>query len=271
MADAKTDEAKWAALAAPFKDDEIELLPKYTGKKGPDGKPPKDSYQKCAECGGYHPFPCVHLSYVGHAGITMRLNEVVGPDGWDLRPLALTEQGTPRMSDGGMWAELTILGVTKLGFGDSQGKTGPNATKELIGDALRNVSMRFGIGTYLWSKSDKAKAELQRQGVDDDEPAAKPAAQEAAIGSDAKIIKAIHGKKNALGMSDDTLHAAMKRDYGKEHAGDLTMPEAKELCDKMQAAIEKKEAAEKAEITAQELLQAQSEEPMDLSGDSIPF
>ena len=29
--------------------------------------------------------------------------------------------------------------------------------KETIGDAIRNAAMRFGVGTYLWSKSDKDK------------------------------------------------------------------------------------------------------------------
>lgn len=169
-------ETKWSKLRAQFKLDEIELLPKFTGKKveiGGKWVPPKDSYKTCPECGGYHPFPCIHLSYVGHAGITNRLLDV-DPE-WNWEPLSLTPTGTPLMSDGGMWIRLTVLGVTRLGFGDAQGKTGPNATKEIIGDALRNAAMRFGVGTYLWSKSDAAKAELTRQGVDD-EPAATPAA-----------------------------------------------------------------------------------------------
>ena len=35
--------------------------------------------------------------------------------------------------------------VDVAGFGSADGKTGPNATKELIGDALRNAAMRFGV------------------------------------------------------------------------------------------------------------------------------
>ena len=59
-----------------------------------------------------------------------------------------------------------------------------------------------------------------------------------AIG-DAPILKAIYGKGKALGMSAETVNAACKRDFGKDHPGDLTMTEAKQLADRMQAAIDK--------------------------------
>ena len=143
------EETKWAALTAAFKDDEIELLPKPFKKDSPKSK--------CTECGGFHGQPAVHLSYVGHAGLTMRLNAVVGAGGWDWEPLALNPAGTPAMSDGGMWIRMTILGVTKIGFGDAQGKTGPNATKEIIGDAMRNAAMRFGIGTTCGARATRRR------------------------------------------------------------------------------------------------------------------
>jgi hypothetical protein len=84
---------------------------------------------------------------------------------------------------------------------------------------------------------------------------ARPAAKPDAIGSDAPIVRAIFGKKKALGMTDAVLTAALKRDYGKEHPGDLTMLEAKQLADKMEAAIEKAKAedAEPEPMTAEEL------------------
>jgi hypothetical protein len=56
--------------------------------------------------------------------------------------------------DGGLWIRLSICGVTRLGYGDSQGKTGGNAVKEAIGDALRNAGMRFGAALDLWHKGD---------------------------------------------------------------------------------------------------------------------
>ena len=117
-------------------------LPKYTGAKDANGRIPRDKYRHCDECGGFHPFPCVHLRYVGHAGITQRLNEV--DPTWNWEPAAKDPNGLPLIAGGGMWIHLTVLGVTRWGFGDAQGKTGPNAVKETM-------------GTYLWSKSDKDK------------------------------------------------------------------------------------------------------------------
>lgn len=158
----------WARLTAPFADDEIELLPKpfdRNSDKGKCDKPDRDGHS----CGGWHGLPAVHLSYVGHAGLTMRLNEVCGPDGWDWEPFVLDPRGLPAIADGGLWIRLKITTpsgreVVKIGYGDAPGKS--NATKELIGDALRNAAMRFGIGTYLWGKSDKAKAHLARGDAD---------------------------------------------------------------------------------------------------------
>ncbi|MFL6113956.1 MAG: hypothetical protein ACJ786_21745 [Catenulispora sp.] len=55
---------------------------------------------------------------------------------------------------GGLWMYLTIGGVERIGYGDTGGKTGANAIKEAIGDALRNSSMRFGVALNQWAKSD---------------------------------------------------------------------------------------------------------------------
>lgn len=229
MSDTKTPEQKWDALRAPFKDDEIEYLPKPYKKDSPKGK--------CSECGGYHGLPAVHLSYVGHGTLTMRLNDVLDPGEWDWEPFALAPDGSPLVVNGNLWIRLTILGITKIGVGDADNGKG---VKEMIGDALRNAAMRHGIATYLWSKSDKAKAELMKMGVEE----SAPAQGESAIGSDAPIVRAIYGKKKALDMTDDQLTAAIKRDFGKEHPGDLTMTEAKALADKMQTAINAKEEKE---------------------------
>jgi hypothetical protein len=166
------DPAAWKALRAPFSEDEIELLPKPTKRENPPGacnKPDRNGLK----CGGWHGLPAVHLHYVGHAGVTDRLNEV--DPTWTWEPMALTAQGTPLQSDGGMWIRMTVLGVTRIAFGDAGGKSGPNAVKEMIGDAIRNGAMRFGVGTYLWSKSEKAQALAARQdGADFDDPPAPP-------------------------------------------------------------------------------------------------
>lgn len=87
------------------------------------------------------------LDYVGHAAITDRLLEV--DPAWSWEPLALTPEGLPQLDRvGNLWIRLTICGVTRIGVGD-----GKNA-KELIGDALRNAAMRFGVALDLWSKDE---------------------------------------------------------------------------------------------------------------------
>jgi hypothetical protein len=133
-----------ALLREPFQKNQISKLPKPFSKTSQKGN--------CKECGGYHGLPALHLDYVGHAALTDRLLDC-DPE-WNWEPLSLDANGQPIMKDGGMWIKLTVCGVTRLGFGDSQEKTGPNAIKEIIGDALRNAAMRFGAALDLWHKGD---------------------------------------------------------------------------------------------------------------------
>jgi len=138
-------------LRAPFPPEQIGKLPKPTKADNPKGR--------CDECGGYHGLPAMHLDYVGHAGITDRLLEVDPAYSWE--PMATDEYGLPRLDKANnLWIRLTVLGVTRIGVGD-----GKNA-KEIIGDALRNAAMRFGVALDLWSKQDLHPPE---------EPAAVPA------------------------------------------------------------------------------------------------
>lgn len=210
--------ADWGSLRRPFESDEIELLPRYTGKKDESGRPPKDSFRRCGECGRYHAFPCVHLRYVGHAGITERLNEC-DPE-WNWEPAALDANGLPLMSNGGMWIKLTVFGVTRWGFGDAQGKTGPNAVKEIIGDAIRNAAMRFGVGTYLWSKSERAERMVDFSGHEEDVDgeATNNAAEfipEPLKEARMRLVSAERTYAESHGMTFDAVHAGtMKRpDY----------------------------------------------------------
>ena len=95
----------------------------------------------------------INLDYVGHAALTKRLLQT--DLRWNWEPLALDEQGLPQLDkSGGLWIKLTVCGMTRLGYGDASGKTGGNAIKELIGDALRNAGMRFGAALDLWHKGD---------------------------------------------------------------------------------------------------------------------
>ncbi|MBR8343043.1 hypothetical protein KDX40_04735 [Burkholderia ambifaria] len=141
-------------LREPFPDHQISLLPKPYKRDSPKGK--------CNECGGWHGLPAVHLSYVGHAALTDRLLEC--DETWSWEPLAFGPDGLPLIDrDGGLWIKLTVCGVTRFGYGDAQGKTGPDAMKERIGDALRNAAMRFGAALDLWHKGD-----LHGTGEDDE-------------------------------------------------------------------------------------------------------
>jgi len=155
-----------ARLREPFAPNQINKLPKPYKTDSPRSN--------CRECGGYHGLPAVHLDYVGHAALTDRLLEV-DPE-WTWEPLATGPDGLPQFDkDGGLWIKLTICGVTRLGYGDSQGKRGGNAVKEAIGDALRNAGMRFGAALDLWHKGDLHDAE-EEQGklqapVDEPKPA----------------------------------------------------------------------------------------------------
>lgn len=130
-------------MRVPFDTNQISKLPKPYKKDSEKGQ--------CKECSGYHGLPAMHLDYVGHAALTDRLLDV--DPMWTWEPLAFGTDGLPlRDKDGGMWIRLTVCGVTRLGYGDATGKTGANATKEIIGDALRNAGMRFGAALDLWHK-----------------------------------------------------------------------------------------------------------------------
>lgn len=134
-----------ARLRDPFLPNEINTLPKPFKKDSPKAT--------CTQCGGYHGIPAAHIDYVGHAALTNRLLEA-DPQ-WTWLPLALGSDGLPKFDNsGGLWIKLTVCGVTRLGYGDAQGKTGANAIKEAIGDALRNAGMRFGAALDLWHKGD---------------------------------------------------------------------------------------------------------------------
>ena len=57
---------KMALLKKPFDLDQIEKLPRYTGKKAQNGKIPASAYGYCKECGKRHPLPAVHLDMLWH-------------------------------------------------------------------------------------------------------------------------------------------------------------------------------------------------------------
>jgi hypothetical protein len=164
--DVKEQLAALEKLRAPFPPNQVSKMCRSTKKDNAKGV--------CPKCKGWHGLPAIQLDYVGHAALTDRLLSVDLL--WTWRPVAVGANGAPMLDgDGGMWIELTVCGVTRLGYGDAQGKTGGDATKERIGDALRNAAMRFGCALDLWHKGDLHK--------DDDPDAAKDLKEAAANAS----------------------------------------------------------------------------------------
>lgn len=85
--------------------------------------------------------------------------------------MSTDDNGLPAFDrNGGLWISLTVCGVTRFGYGDADGKTGGNAVKEAIGDALRNAAMRFGAALDLWHKGDLHIAEETPEQVETDTP-----------------------------------------------------------------------------------------------------
>jgi hypothetical protein len=108
----------------------------------------------------------VALSYLGHADTTRALIEA--DPAWDWQPMAHDDSGLPvldRDESGrpvGLWIYMTVCGRTIPAYGSCL-PNARDAVKELIGDAIRNGAMRFGVAGALWSKADRS-----------DEPKAKP-------------------------------------------------------------------------------------------------
>lgn len=140
-------------LRSPFREEHISKLPKPTKKQTEAVRQNFKAGIRCAECGGWHHKDVVHLDYVGHAALTDRLLDC--DPSWNWEPLSFDQNGAPAIDqNGGMWIKLTVCGVTRLGYGDADGKNGGNAVKERIGDALRNAAMRFGAALDLWHKGE---------------------------------------------------------------------------------------------------------------------
>lgn len=142
-----------ALLRQPFPPHQISKLPKPTKAQTEAVRADFKKGIRCKLCGTWHHPDVVHLDYVGHAALTDRLLDA--DPAWNWKPLSTDEHGLPAFDrNGGLWISLTVCGVTRFGYGDADGKTGGNAVKEAIGDALRNAAMRFGAALDLWHKGD---------------------------------------------------------------------------------------------------------------------
>lgn len=153
-------ESPLALLRRPFPANQISKLPKESRKQIDERKAGQNAINNCPVCGGWHHKSAVHLDYVGHAALTDRLLDA-DPE-WTWEPMGFAADGTPAFDrNGGLWIKLTVCGVTRLGYGNAEGKTGGDAVKEIIGDALRNAAMRFGAALDLWHKGDLHAEEVE--------------------------------------------------------------------------------------------------------------
>ena len=222
------------ALRAEFPPSSIGKLPKPYRADSPKGQ--------CRECNGFHGMPAVHLDYAGHAAVTDRLLKV--DPLWSWEPFATDERGLPALdSKGNLWIRLTVCGVTRIGVGD-----GKNA-KEVIGDAIRNAAMRFGVALDLWAKEDLHAGDEERGRPPDPAPTpegdAQPGAEpkptrtlrrpsrSAATDAPEKIttdqIKKLHASFGDAGLTErDKRLEYASRIVGRELAtsSDLTKAEA---------------------------------------------
>jgi hypothetical protein len=161
-----------AKLREKFEPHHISKLPKETraqidARKGDNGR--NVMVFNCQVCGGHHHKDAVHLDYVGHAALTDRLLDTDLE--WSWEPVGFTSEGLPALDrNGGLWIKLTVCGVTRYGYGAADGKSGGDAMKEMIGDALRNAAMRFGAALDLWHKGDLHVEEETTDGSDASAP-----------------------------------------------------------------------------------------------------
>ena len=143
-------------LRKPFIEGQIGKLPKPTRAQTDEVKANFRAGARCNLCGAWHHPAVVHLDYVGHAAVTDRLLDA--DPGWTWEPLAYDDSGLPLFdASGGLWAKLTVCGVTRIGYGNADKKPTADAgarEKEVIGDFLRNSAMRFGVALDLWHKGD---------------------------------------------------------------------------------------------------------------------
>lgn len=154
-------------LRSPFPAHQISKLPKPTKAQTDAVKADFKAGIRCDICGGWHHPKVVHLDYVGHAALTDRLLDA--DPAWYWEPLSIADGIPVRDKDGGMWITLTVCGVTRMGYGHAGDKTGGDAIKEIIGDALRNAAMRFGAALDLWHKGDLHIEEPKPEAATDDE------------------------------------------------------------------------------------------------------
>ena len=225
-------------LREPFPPNQISKLPKPTRAQTDAVRADFKKGIRCKECGAWHHPDVVHLDYVGHAALTDRLLDT--DPHWYWEPVSFGQDGLPAFdNNGGLWIKLSVLGVTRLGYGAADGKKGGDAVKEIIGDALRNAAMRFGAALDLWHKGD---LHADEPAIEEAKPDGMPADEWAKL---ANLIKA-----TSANTGDMCKH------YGVENLRQLDQEQYGHALKALNAKLAKKAEEEKAKekpTLAQEL------------------
>jgi hypothetical protein len=196
-----------ALLREPFPPNQISKLPKPTAAQTNEVKADFKKGIRCDICGGWHHPKVVHLDYVGHAALTDRLLDA-DPE-WNWEPVDLP--GLPNAGTG-MWIKLTVCGVSRLGYGSADGKSGGDAIKEIIGDALRNAAMRFGAALDLWHKGDlHAEPDAADEAPAETRPTEQKSSKAASRGLYTALMNGLSNQQSA-----DAL-----RNWGKSNASEI--------------------------------------------------
>jgi len=251
-AQTKVVAATVAKLREPFPENQISKLPKESRAQIDERKANRNSAINCKVCGGWHHKNAVHLDYVGHAALTDRLLDTDLE--WSWEPVAFTPEGLPAFDrTGGLWIKLTVLGVTRLGYGSADGKSGGDAVKEIIGDALRNAAMRFGAALDLWHKGDLHVGE-DGESSGEAEPAGMPDSEWA------KLVQLIEATKPNT--------TAMCKHYGVKNLRQLNQHQYGNALTALKSKLAK---MAKDETDAEAREEAPAGEFAEIDADSIPY
>lgn len=185
------------------------------------------------------------LDYMGHAEVTLALLDC--DPLWTLEPTAIDPAtGGPTIGRQGdrfvMWAWLTVCGHRRLCVGTCEARKA-DPEKELVGDAMRNGAMRFGIGTKLWSKADSADPAGSGPGGGYERKATRAPSASTTAATSANAITDAQMKKLMACMNEHGLVERVSRltftseAIGRtvETAKDLTRAEAAKVIDALEA------------------------------------
>jgi hypothetical protein len=125
-----------------------------------------------------------------------------------------------------LWIVLTLHGKSLPGSGSVEGRKSEKV-KELIGDAIRNAAMRFGLALALWIKDDELGLKVAgvetvgvsrpNKGTGGSGKATPPPTPDAPVASEDVMaaIKKVAVRNKALGRSDSELRSLASEALGR--------------------------------------------------------